>query len=602
MAPGARTLLGIIAVAGLMFNTAYATMKMSDSGGPWLGGGPGSGGEALGNLTVSVPPFKLYDLATYDYRMFAEFYSKNISSGEWELYQITVTGKLKRSIPGVVDARDGFGETHRALERDDETHGVFTVYTASSGGEPLTIGGNLDGKRQEYLELNGRRSVQALTNGRVEIDRLPKYNVPLHFEGYLDSFPDVNRPREKSVDEELFESGRAIRLGDNGSIAMPTFIEEYNMSFNTTYNWSAPSAQTLAGYKTLRLNLSAGLLQVGDTPLMLFEEQLWISSDMPLPVQRFTRTNQTFAYNESGYPHLSWIIMETNTTLVSGGYTAGTQSVPWGDPEDAVFRTRHPLGEFTASRYAPASGSGLAQSSFEFGIDDAISEAKKNSSGLQTFLSRFDRPGKGVVVTGAQYNVTPDQSDVNGRAGVYRWNLTFGYYPSRSDRDEARRTGDWNFSYTLVVVENITREIERLRPVYKGRVEIEHDFGPQRGSAEMYREKLAPDLCTLSSSEDILMTDQKVVDSVTNTRTGDINWKDSKYILGAVGLGGGGPGFQLVESLTGMSFPTVNYGWAVQTGTVYEGGHTFSAGVDAETGRLVYVTDIQGTALLGLFG
>jgi hypothetical protein len=89
---------------------------------------------------------------------------------------------------------------------------------------------------------------------------------------------------------------------------------------------------------------------------------------------------------------------------------------------------------------------------------------------------------------------------------------------------------------------------------------------------------------------------------VTNPLTGKIDWKESTYSLGVAGLGGGGAGFQMLETLTGITFPTADHAWAIQTQTVYEQGHTTMAAVDVETGRLVFVTDIQGTALLGLFG
>jgi hypothetical protein len=59
---------------------------------------------------------------------------------------------------------------------------------------------------------------------------------------------------------------------------------------------------------------------------------------------------------------------------------------------------------------------------------------------------------------------------------------------------------------------------------------------------------------------------------------------------------------QMVQTLTGLEFPTTNTAWTVQKGTVWETGDTYMATVDAETGRLVMVTHIQGTALFGLFG
>jgi hypothetical protein len=98
------------------------------------------------------------------------------------------------------------------------------------------------------------------------------------------------------------------------------------------------------------------------------------------------------------------------------------------------------------------------------------------------------------------------------------------------------------------------------------------------------------------------MLDDTVKTSVTNTRTGDIDWKESTYSLGAAGMGSASPGLSMVQTLTGMTFPSVDYAWSIQTQTIYEQGHTFGAAVDVETGQLVYVMEISGTALLGIFG
>ena len=99
-----------------------------------------------------------------------------------------------------------------------------------------------------------------------------------------------------------------------------------------------------------------------------------------------------------------------------------------------------------------------------------------------------------------------------------------------------------------------------------------------------------------------MMLNQRVSSSITNSRTGDIDWAQSTYFLGAAGMGSATPGLSMLQTLTGLTFPSVDFAWGVQSQTVYESGHTFGAAIDAETGQLVYVMDITGTALLGLFG
>ena len=107
---------------------------------------------------------------------------------------------------------------------------------------------------------------------------------------------------------------------------------------------------------------------------------------------------------------------------------------------------------------------------------------------------------------------------------------------------------------------------------------------------------------TLASSEQIMRLNSRVASSIVNSRTGDIDWEESTYFLGAAGMGSGTPGLSMVQTLTGLTFPSVDFAWGVQSQTVYESGHTFGAAVDVETGQLVYVMDISGTALLAIFG
>jgi hypothetical protein len=96
----------------------------------------------------------------------------------------------------VLDAVDGFNVPHKCAEFDTDTTATFILYVNASDAEPLQIGGSLEAKRKEYFELNTRRPIDALTEAAVAIDRLPKYNVPLNFEGWIDAYAD---PRPSSA-------------------------------------------------------------------------------------------------------------------------------------------------------------------------------------------------------------------------------------------------------------------------------------------------------------------------------------------------------------------------------------------------------------------
>jgi len=606
-----KAALGAMAIAALVVNTAYAYTVLGGLGGNggWLGGNGPNGGGDIGDLTVSVPPAKLYDLLTYDTRIFAEMYYKNESSGAWEDYQLEITGQMKRAYPGTVEARDGFWVPRQCVEFDTSTTATFTISISSSDGSPLTIGGNLDVNRKEYIELNSRRPIDANTKANVNIDRLPKYNVPLSFSGWVDAYPDPNKALDDTVDGELFSNGQTIKRGDNGTFVLQQEYEDWGFVMGTRYNWTAEAAQKISDMKALRINISASLFgaETGGNStsedFFKFNETVWISNDCPFPVKRYSLTDQTYEYKDrSGYQQKERYVLEISNTAATNGYSSGTGAIPWGDPSAVEFDKVHPRGELSGWQYTPADGAGIGSSSFDLGIDEAVNEALANSSGLQSFIGKYGMPGRTPFADWASCNFTPDQTDVSGQAGLYRWNLSFGVMPTQKESSEARQTNSSNFRYSIVVVDNVTKEIEKLRPVYKHRVYIEHDWGPQRGSAGLKREMLSAQGCTLASSEEIMMLDDTVKNAVINSRTGKIDWKESTYSLGAAGMGSASPGLSMVETLTGLTFPSVDYAWTIQTQTVYEQGHTFGAAVDVETGQLAYVMEISGTALLGLFG
>jgi hypothetical protein len=132
---------------------------------------------------------------------------------------------------------------------------------------------------------------------------------------------------------------------------------------------------------------------------------------------------------------------------------------------------------------------------------------------------------------------------------------------------------------------------------------MEHDWGLQRDYAQLPREALPSEGLTLAASESILMKDP-TVKAKLGDKNGKINWGNygTTYGIDLAGMGGQqNPGYQIIELMTGITMPSVDYGWTVQQGTVYQSGSTFTASVDADNGQLVYVADIQGTALMGLF-
>jgi hypothetical protein len=592
-----QVLAGIVVVA-LILNSyvVYDEYIGGGEGSDWLTQDDDGGGETLKDLTVVVPPHKLGGVATYDFDVLAEMYWEDYESGNWSLYRLTINGQLRHFYNSrTMQARDGFWETHTTYEFQLDTDANFELFFDANDADPLYIPGSLNADRNEYRDLTEDRIINTFTEGEVEIDRLPRFNKALTFDGYVDAFPNPNREVEDTLEEQIFGNGQKISLDDEGTVVQKEYYEEYDWWMETNYNWSADRAEMLRGYKTLRVNITSVFFE----DFLNFNEKLWITSDSPFPIKRFTRTNQTWE-DEGG---IAWIIIQSNNTLVEKGFTAGDIDIPWGSCKSDHWNQRHDDGEYQDWKYIPESGNGFSASSFNFKTEEADEFARDNSPGLQKFLDKYDKPGRGVTVTSAGYNASKNAIDPKGKMGSYRWNLTYGYRPTQEEARDARDTGDYNFSYNIVLLKNITKDPSKPLSDYVETIEIENDWGLRRNSAAMYREQLPDDVLTLAASEDIMMKHPKVQDEVAN-RDGDIEWGDfeTTYGLGLAGLGGSGPGFMMLELLTGIAFPSADYAWALQKATVYESGDTFSAAVDAENGQVIYVLKVSGTDLISVFG
>ena len=432
--------------------------------------------------------------------------------------------------------------------------------------------------------------------GDVSIDRLPRVNKALTYSGEVEYYTDPNRKMPISLDDQIFGHGQTVNLRDNGTVVDKQYYSLYNFTLNTYYNWSADRAAIYKGFKTLHINVTSHTAD-----LMDYNEQTWISSDVPFPVKKFQRTNQSY-FDPNG---TMWYAIEVTNTLQDKGFTSGSTPIPWGSCQGDHWADSNAGGEYKGYRYIPVSGNGYSASSFDFKTEDADNFARANSPGLQSFLTQYDQPGNGVTMVSAIYNASRNPLDVNGKAGSYRWNLTYGHFLTDDEWQQAQETHDYNFSYNVVVLKNVTKDMSKpLQNQYVETTIIENDWGKVRNTAQLPRDALPTDGLTLAASEDIMMK-QPMVKSNIADKNGEISWGNfaTTYSLQLTGVSDQtSPGMQLVELLTGITMPTANYAWIVQKGTVYQTGSTFTAAVDVENGRMVYAMTVQGSALLGLFG
>jgi hypothetical protein len=543
---------------------------------------------------VTVPELMVGDTAQYDYSIFAEMYWENKSSGEWEKYTLNANGQLVDRVPSLIEKQDGFGVKRQTLNFREETAATFSISIDSSDGESFTAHGSLDGSRDEFTELAENKVIQVITDGSVEVDQIRQIPIPISYDGRMRNYPDPNLDRKESIDEQIFLGNKTLEIGDSGSIFEEAGDEISSEWYSQQYNWSVVGGEKVSDYDTLIVNITTGFFQ----NWMPFVKQVWISNEVSFPVKVFVRTNSSAEDKNGSF----YTIIEHTRTLKTDGFSRGTQKVPWENSGNADFLKKHSMGEFKFGEYMPMSGNRYDRSSFDYKPDEAVDYALKNSNGLKQFLNKYDHNDR-VVITSANYKVlrdAKDELDPSGKAGSYNWNITFSYNPTREEIIDAWYSDDRpDWGYVVNLTRNVTKEAGIDK--YSEEIKIINEFTSRR-SSPYSRDEFPSELLTLDSSELILKQDPEIEEKVFTTIDGEINFRDTTYglVMGDI-TASNMPGLDIIESITGITTPTSKYSWSFQKGSVYQAGNTFTAAVDVETGQLLFVMEISGTELYGLF-
>lgn len=543
---------------------------------------------------VTIPEREIKEIVHYDHLMKFEFYWENKSSGEYWLWALDVTGQELLKLPGTIQKPDGFGAEHTVLYQRRELAAQFTLIMDESGEEPVTATGKYDLQRDEYKDLVERRQILTDTNANISAEDLPSFDAPVSFYGFMRSFYDLEEDVPETLEESVIGDDRVIELGDTGE------FNDEAQGWPIEFTWVAERGEIIGGYETLFINATTDL---GDENFSVpLSQSLWLADGVSVPVKQYTRTYLGYeGENETFY-----MLIENTFSLQEKGFRAGTQPIPWGECYGEHWYTMHPLAEtdYWEENYMPKSGTGFDDSSFDFKTEEATDFLMGNLEGydepaspdLMSFLT--DYPD--AIVYSADYNASKDLTDLDGKAGYYWWNLSFGH-----EREWGEEWGsDSQYRYTVLVQKETT--IERYLPTkeYKDTYSLLWDSGPRNGSSPVSASDISSRVVTMKSSEDIFKSDERVVDSFYTTLAGiekeELDWgegDETKYTLGA-SSGEQGFGMDLIGSLTGIqTVTTVKYYWSVEQEDLMEGGAYSSATLDAETGRLVNLMEIKGTAL-----
>ena len=131
---------------------------------------------------------------------------------------------------------------------------------------------------------------------------------------------------------------------------------------------------------------------------------------------------------------------------------------------------------------------------------------------------------------------------------------------------------------------------------------IASERGPWYGYLPVAENDMADELLTLASSEDIWAAVQEVADEAySGFGQDEVDFTDAWYSYSVGGLDVcGGFGMDLLDTLAGITIPNARVSYVMQFGNVWEGAATTAVAVDAETGRMVYITSVSAPQALSL--
>ena len=579
--------LAIVAVL-LMANVVmypYWTAQMDDDDWDPKDGPNGDDIVPIDALSVTVPPVRSGDILLYNYEFLAELYDFNKTNGNVTLISLEANGQLLEQIEGPLSKKDGYMVSHESWQLPTELTLSVTITmeygNPEDNNEPLIVNGRIDVDRDRYATLRGDTAIVSSVDGLLTVDEVVGIEIPitdLEFEVSNIGYPDPHEEFDRPLEELLYGDGATLTEGENGTYGESLWGGYYTQY----YNWSMDRSERVNGYDCARLNISTdifGFLQL--------EKLIWLSSQVPRPVRLTYYTKLPYDdVNSSGY-----MMVSTAQTLTENGYTRGGAPVPIDHQAEESFVDRAPSGDFRSWEVGPQDGS-ISSSSFDFGLNEAVDLCFAESSGLEDWRRSHPSP----LLKEAFYSA--NQTDV--RTMEYTWNITFADDPT--DWENYDNWSTYLYAYEVNVTKRVTNRIvgEDLVETF-----ISSEGGITTGYFTIPEFYLADEFLTLASSEDIWANVQEVASVAYGGRDQDeVDFTNAWYAYSTGGLeSGGGFGMELLDTLAGITIPNANVSYIMQMDNVWEGAKTTAVAVDAESGRMVYITKVTSSqALANIFG
>ncbi len=562
----------------------YWTAQMDDDDWDPDDGPGGNDIVSIDAISVTVPPVRSGDILLYNYEFLAELYDVNKTTGNITLISLEANGQLLEQLNGPLSKKDGYMVSHESWQLHTELT-LSVKITLEYGhpddnNEPLIVNGRIDVDRDRFATLKGDTAIMSYVDGLLSVDEVVGIEIPisdLEFEVSNIGYPDPPIEVDRALEELLYGVGSTLTEGDNGTYGESLWGGYYTQY----YNWSIDRSERVNGYDCARLNISVDLF--GEIQL---EKLIWLSSQVPRPVRIMYYSKLPYD-DENATGH---ILLSTSQTLTDNGYTMGGAPIPIDHQAEESFVDRAPTGDFRSWEVGPQDGS-ISSSSFEFGLKEAVDVCFAESSGLEDFLRSHPSP----LLKEAFYSAY--QADM--RTMEYTWNITFADDPM--DWENYDNWSTYQYAYEI----NVTKRV-RTRAIGPDEVDtfIASEGGITTGYATLPEYFMADELLTLASSEDIWANVQQVASVAYDGFDQEVDFTEAWYAYSTGGLEtAGGFGMELLDTLTGISIPNANVSYIMQMDNVWEGAKTTAVAVDAESGRMVYITEVTSSqALATIFG
>lgn len=425
---------------------------------------------------------------------------------------------------------DGYGETHSCVQAKTTQTMSFSGYAIvklypENGAATQTVNQSVSGN----ANANEQACSDLNTNTTVRTTRADTYTVRLGTSSgtapYTKSGSDSVTAYPKKRQEFNVNALRDNRTFRTDDSGEHTFG-------TTTFQWEVVNDDVVGTYPTLQIHITMDDTSMAKNGFTTFEMDVWISSSFSAPLKTHLRTEGTQNGNR--------VLMDVTAVIPqSTSFSMGSQAIPYGtctaNTPDGHFYKHRPSIEYAApDTYGPAMGTS-APSLAAYTLPDAVAYAKAHSSGLQSYLGS----NSGAFLVNAYYNDS---------GGTPRWNLTFGEKDSTS-------------AYNTIVTQSAVTSQGSVKISTVGR------------SIKAYSSAL-----TFAAAEQVFKSQSSIKAKVYS----DDAINTQKYNFGSKA------GVPLPEPTvpinTNILSATTEYFFYVESFD-----HSYSAGVDAETGQIFYI-------------